>query len=386
MDHLMTDEQRMLLDSLKAFMDQELYPHEVEVDRAGEVPAELGERIATRAKEMGFYAFNLPEAVGGGGLDNATRALFERQLGKTTHALHEFVGRPTEILMACAGDQIERYLTPCVTGERTECFALTEPGAGSDIMSMQTRARADGDDWIINGTKHFISCVKEPDFAIVFAATGVDETPKGERKRVTAFLVDVGTEGFDIRRGPRPVSQRAYKNFVLSFDDVRVPASQILGEEGKGLELANKWLGMGRVWVAAGCCGKTERLLDLAIEWAATRVQFGQPIGRFQGTGFKLADIATELRAGDLLVSDAARKADAGQMSPDDAAMAKLFCSEMLGRAADHTMQIYGGMGLMEDLPVERLWRDARLERIWDGTSEVQRHIISRSLLRPHGA
>ena len=386
MDHQMTDEQRMLLDSLKAFMDQEIYPHEVDVDRAGEVSEALGERIAGRAREMGFYAFNLPESVGGGGLDNSTRALFERELGKTTHALHEFVGRPTELLMACAGDQIERYLTPCIAGDKTECFALTEPGAGSDIMSMQTRARPDGNGWVINGTKHFISCAKEPDFAIVFAATGVDQTPRGERKRVTAFLVDVGTKGFDIRRGPRSVSQRAYKNFVLSFDDVKVAGGQILGEEGKGLELANKWLAMGRVWVAAGCCGKTERLLALATEWAATRLQFGQPIGRFQGTAFKLADIATELRAADLLVMDAARRADAGHMLPDDAAMAKLFCSEMVGRAADHTVQIYGGMGLMEDLPVERLWRDARLERIWDGTSEVQRHIISRSLLRPYGA
>lgn len=382
----MTEEQRLLLDSIRAFMDREIFPHEVAVDKAGDVPDDVGERIAEQAREAGFYAFNLPESVGGAGLDNVSRAILERELGKTTHALNEFVARPTEIMMACNEEQAEKYLAPCVRGDKTECFALTEPGAGSDIMSMQTRAVADGGDYVINGTKHFISCVREPDFAIVFAATGVDETPRGERKRVTAFLIDKGTPGFDIRRGPRPVSQRAYKNFVLSFDDCRVPASAILGTEGTGLELANRWLGMGRVWVGAGCCGKTERLLDLACEWAANRVQFGQPIGHFQGTSFKLADIATELRAADLLVLDAARKADAGEMSSDDAAMAKVFCSEMLGRAADHTLQIYGGMGLMEDLPIERLWRDARLERIWDGTSEVQRHIISRSLLRRHGS
>lgn len=380
------DDQRMLLDSLRAFMAAEIYPHEVAVDRAGEVPEDLGRQIAARAREKGFYAFNLPADVGGGAVDNATRAVLERELGKVTHALNEWVARPTEIMLACNDAQRERYLLPCVRGEMIESFALTEPGAGSDIMAMQTRARPDGGDWVISGTKHFISCVRQPDFAIVFATTGVDQTAKGERKRVTAFLVDVGTRGFEIRRGPRPVSQRAYKNFVLSFDDCRVPASQILGAEGKGLALANKWLGMGRVWVGAGCCGKTERLLDLAVEWAATRKQFGQPIGHFQGTAFKLADIATELRAADLLVMDAARRADAGTMDPDDAAMAKLFCSEMLGRAADHTIQIYGGMGLMEDLPIERLWRDSRLERIWDGTSEIQRHIISRSLLRRRGA
>jgi alkylation response protein AidB-like acyl-CoA dehydrogenase len=179
-------------------------------------------------------------------------------------------------------------------------------------------------------------------------------------------------------------SQRAYRTYELRFDECRVNKAQILGEEGTGLDLANKWLHMGRVWVGAQCCGKMERLLDLASEWAASRKQFGQAIGKFQGTSFKLADMATELQASDLLVMHACQKADRGSMTADDAAMAKLFASEALGRAADNTVQIYGGMGLMEDLPIERLWRDARLERIWDGTSEVQRHIIARSQLRPY--
>jgi len=239
---------------------------------------------------------------------------------------------------------------------------------------------------VINGAKHFISSPVWPDFAIVFAVTGVDQTPRGERKRVTAFLVDKGTPGFDMGRGPRCTSQRAYHTYQLAFQDCRVGPGQILGEEGRGLELADKWLKMGRVYVGASCCGKAERLLDLAKDWAATRKQFGQPIGRFQGTSFKLADIATELRAADLLVLNAAWKAEQDTMVPEDAAMAKLYGSEMLGRVADHTVQIFGGMGLMDELPVERLWRDARLERIWDGTSEIQRHIIARSLLRPLGA
>ncbi len=251
---------------------------------------------------------------------------------------------------------------------------------------MRTRAERNGGDWIINGSKHIIAGPVAADFAILFAYTGIDETTKGERKRVTAFLVDAGEPGFTIDRGPRCAAQRAYSTYRLSFDGLRVPDSQILGEEGNGLDLADKWLRMGRLWVAAACCGRAERLLWLATEWAATRKQFGKPIGRFQGTAFKLADMATELRAADLLVLDAARKADLGIMEPNDVAMAKLFASEMVGRVADHTVQIYGGMGLMEDLPIERLWRDARLDRIWDGTSEIQRHIISRSLLRPLGA
>jgi acyl-CoA dehydrogenase len=386
MDFQTSDEQRMLVDSLRAFVESELRPHEEEVDRNDGVPDELGQHIKEKAIEMGFFAANMPEEVGGGGLGYTSLALMERELSKTSFALQHFIGRPSEILLACDGDQRERYLLPCVRGDRHECFALTEPGAGSDIMSMATRAKRDGDDYVINGSKHFISSHTLPDFAIVFAVTGVDETARGTRKRVTAFLVDRGAEGFDLRLGPRCISHRGYHNYQLSFDDCRVGRGQILGAEGEGLELANKWLHMGRVWVGAGCCGRAERLLELATEWAASRKQFGQPIGRFQGTSFKLADMATELQAADLLVMQAAWKAEQGSMTTVDAAMAKLFASEMVGRVADHAVQIFGGMGLMDELPIERLWRDARLERIWDGTSEIQRHIIARSLLRPHGA
>jgi len=382
MDLELSDEQRLLADSLKAFVDSELMPFEAVTDRAGEVSKELGRQIIDKALALGFYAANLPESVGGGGLDNASLAIMERELGKVTHALHGYVWRPTELLLACEGDQIERYLTPCVRGEKTECFAVTEPGAGSDILSMSTRATQKGGDWIVNGSKHFISSHVLPDFAIVFAVTGEDETDRGPRKRITAFLIDRGQQGFDIQRGPRSVSQRAYPTYVLSFSDCRLGPGQVLGCEGQGLELADKWIKMGRVWVGANCCGRAERLFELSVDWAATRKQFGQSIGRFQGTSFKLADMVTELQAADLLVMHAARKADAGTMVSADAAMAKLYASEMLQRVADNAVQIFGGMGLMEEMPIERLWRDSRLDRIWEGTSEIQRHIISRHVLR----
>jgi len=386
MDAPLQHEQQMLLDTVRAFMEAELLPHEELVDRTGEVPPELGRQIERRAIETGLYAANLPETVGGGGLDYSSMALIEREYGKTTHALHSWIGRPTELLLACEGDQIDRYLLPCVRAEKRELFALTEPEAGSDVMGMKSNARRDGDDWILNGSKHFISGPCMPDFAIVFAATGADETPRGARKRITAFLVDVGTPGFDIQEGNKCVSYRGYKTFALSFSDVRLGPGQILGEEGNGLALSGKWLGMGRIWVGATCCGKAERLYDLAVDWAANRKQFGKPIGQFQATGFRLADMAIGLRTADLLVRDAVEKADAGTMSDADAAMVKVYCSEMLNRVADDTVQIFGGMGLMEELPIQRLWRDSRLERIWDGTSEIQRHIITRSILRPHGA
>lgn len=386
MNMMVSHENELLQSTVRSFVEEELIPHEEAVDRAGEVPDELGRHIESRAKEVGLYAANLPERVGGGGLNYAQMALVEREYGRTSHALHSWIGRPTELLLACEGDQIARYLDPCVTGEKRELFALTEPDAGSDVMGMKTNASRDGDDWILNGSKHFISGPCMPDFAIVFAATGVDETPRGLRKRVTAFLVDVGTPGFDCREGTKCVSYRGYKTYQLGFDNVRLGPDQVLGEEGRGLELSGKWLGMGRVWVGATCCGKAERIMEAATDWAASRKQFGKPIGAFQGTGFKLADMAVGLRTADLLVTDAVERADRGVMLDQDAAMVKLYCSEMLNRTADDAVQIFGGMGLMEELPIQRLWRDSRLERIWDGTSEIQRHIITRSMLRPLGA
>ena len=191
MDH----ENELLITTLKAFMDAEIFPYEDEVDAKGEVPIDLGRQIEARAKDVGLFAANLPTEIGGGGLGYQAMALMEREYGKTTHALQSWIARPTEILLACEGDQKEQYLLPCVKGEKRELFALTEPEAGSDVMGMKSNAVKDGDDWILNGSKHFISGPIMPDFAIVFAATGEDQTPRGPRKRITAFLVDVGLEG-----------------------------------------------------------------------------------------------------------------------------------------------------------------------------------------------
>lgn len=376
----------LLVSTVRRFVETEMYPHEEEVDRLGYVPEEIGRQIEAKSHELGLFACNLPEEVGGGGLSYGAMSLIEKEYGRTSHALQSWAARPTELLMACEGAQREEYLLPAVRGEKRELFALTEPDAGSDVMGMKTNAQRDGDDWILNGSKHFISGPCMPDFAIVFAATGEDETLRGPRKRVTAFLVDVGANGFDCREGTKCVSYRGYKTFELRFDNVRLGPGQVLGEEGRGLELSGKWLGMGRIWVGATCCGKAERILDMATDWAASRKQFGKPIGAFQATGFRLADGAINLRAADLMVRDAVARAEQGAMSDADAAMVKVFCSEMLCQIADDAVQIYGGMGLMEEMPIQRFWRDSRLERIWDGTSEIQRHIITRSILRPLGA
>jgi len=384
MDFALSDEQRMLVDTVRAFVDKELMPYETEVERQDRVRPELIAQIRERAKAAGLYAANMPEELGGGGLDALGVALMERELGRTSFALQYAVARPSNILRACKGEQIERYLLPAIRGERVECLAMTEPGAGSDLRSMKTRAVREGEHFILNGTKHFISYADVADFAILFAASGEEETRKGSKKKITSFLVDKGIPGFEVRLGPRSVSHRGYHHCELVFTDCRVHERQILGEEHRGFEVANEWLGATRLTVAAQCIGRAQRALELATQWAATRKQFGQTIGRFQGVGFKLADMATEIAAAELLVLMAAWKLDQGSAMDQDIAMAKLYATEMLARVTDQTLQIYGGMGLMEELPIERLWRDARVERIWDGTSEIQRHIISRALLRPH--
>ncbi len=386
MDFALTTEQALLVDSVRKFVERELYPYEDEVERTAHVRDELVAQIRGRAVEQGFYAANMPEELGGGGLDNVTLALFERELGRASFALQYIIARPSNILQGCTGDQIQTYLLPAIRGERVECLAMTEPGAGSDLRSMQTRARPDGDDFVINGTKHFISHADLADFIVLFAVTGTDQTDRGERKQITAFLVDKGTPGLTVRDGYRSLSHRGYHNCILDFDDCRVSRSQVLGEEGKGFEVANEWLAATRIQVATMCVGRAQRCFDMALEWAATRKQFGQTIGRFQGTSFKLADMATEIAAAEMLTLKAAWKLDQGTMTDQDAAMAKLLATEMLARVTDGTVQIYGGMGLMDELPIERFWRDARIERIWEGTSEIQRHIISRSLLRPLGS
>jgi acyl-CoA dehydrogenase len=275
---------------------------------------------------------------------------------------------------------------PAVRGERMDALAMTEPGAGSDVRGMKCMAVRDGGDWVVNGTKHFISGADHADFFIVFIATGEDQTPKGPKKRITAFLVDRGTPGFTVRDGYKSVSHRGYKNMILDFDDCRLPDAQVLGEVDGGFEVMNTWLYATRITVATMSVGRARRVFDYAVRYAAEREQFGQKIGKFQGVSFQLADMITEIDAADLLTLASADRLDKSLPANREIASAKLYASEMLARVTDAAIQIHGGMGLMDDYPLERFWRDARVERIWDGTSEIQRHIISRDLLRALGA
>ena len=386
MDFALTDEQEMIVETVRSFVERELVPHEDEVERLGDMRPELVAEIRERSLAAGIYAANMPVDLGGGGLDNLTMALVDRAFGWTSYALHYVVARPSNILQACTGDQIEEYLLPTIRGERVDCLAMSEPGAGSDVRGMSCRAVRDGDDFVINGTKHFISHADLADYTILFAATGEEETPRGPKKLITSFLVDHDTPGLELAPGYDSVSNRGYHNLILNFDDCRVPASKVLGEEDRGFEVANEWLGSTRLQVASVCLGRADRALSVALDWAASREQFGQKIGKFQGVSFKLADMRTAMVGAELMTYRAAWLMDRGAMSDGDAAMAKISSTEMLQFVSDEAIQILGGMGLMKELPLERIWRDARVDRIWDGTSEIQRHILSREMLRPLGA
>ncbi|KAB0564486.1 acyl-CoA dehydrogenase family protein [Brucella pituitosa] len=384
MDFALSFEQQALIDSLEEFCKRELYPHENLVEELRYVPEEIKKEIQQKSVEAGFAGMNLPEEWGGPGLDKQTKMQAERVLGKSSAALTMCMNRGvTGILFKCKGEQIEKYLKPAIRGERKDAFALTEPGAGSDARGITTKAVRDGDHWVINGVKQFISHADIADFIVLIAVTGVDETPRGPRKRFTAFLLDKTLPGLRVEP-MKSIVTRGYNPTMVYLEDVRVHSDDILGEEGKGFDTANEWLYDGRVALAAHCVGRSERIFEMTKEWAGTRKAFGKTIGEFQGVGFKVANMAVDIKLGDLMVKEAAWKIENQTMNRTEASMVNYWCSEMVFRVADDAVQIFGGMGVMEEFPIQRFWRDARIERIWEGTSEVHQDIIAKDLLRPY--
>jgi acyl-CoA dehydrogenase len=383
MDFSLSFEQQTLVDSLREFVEKELYPHENLVEELRKVPDDIAQDIRQKAKEAGFTAMNMPEELGGPGLDHQTLAQAEKIMGKPSAALSLLIKRPTKILLKCEGAQVDDYLMPAIRGEKTDAFALTEPGAGSDARGIATKAVRENGEWVLNGVKQFISHADESDFIILIAVTGVDDTPKGPRKRFTAFLLDCDLPGLRIEP-MKSICTRGYNPNMVYLENVRVPDSKILGKEGEGFDMANDWLYGGRVNLSAHCVGRAERIYEMSCDWAANRKAFGKTIGEFQGTGFKIADMAVDIRLGDLMVKEAAWKLDNGLMDRSEASMVNLYCSEMVYKVADNAVQIFGGMGMMEDFPIQRFWRDARIERIWEGTSEIHRDIIAKDILRQY--
>ena len=383
MEFNLSEEQILLIKTTKSFVENELLPHENLLEKTNNLPRELYQEIKKKSQEIGLYACNMPTKYEGGGLNAFDLTLVEKELGFASLALAEIAWRPQNILMASTGKLIEEYLKPTIKGDRKDCIAMTEPGAGSDLRGMKTNAILKGGDWVINGTKHFISNAHISDFVVLFASTGRDSN---DRNLISCFLVDLNLPGVEVSKGYDCVSHRGYVNNIIHFNDCKIPSENFLGEKDKGFELINTWLDATRLTVAATSVSRAERAFNIALDWSANRKQFGKVIGKFQGVSFKLADMAMDIKLANLILMESAWKIDQGTLTSKDAAMAKLFCTEMIGRVSDEAIQICGGMGLMADIPLERIWRDARIERIWEGTSEIQRHIISRSLLRPLGA
>lgn len=381
MDFSLTPEQKMLVEMTREFVKRELMPLEREVQRAEiegrRFPDEETLRsLQLKAKEIGLWGLMTPPEYGGAGLDYVTTCLI---LMETAKAFVPFTygGSADNILYACNEEQKKRYLIPTINGERKSCFALTEPTAGSDATRIRMTAVKDGSEWVLNGEKIFITNGMEADFAIVFAVTDKEKGPRGG---ITCFLVDreMGWKSYYIP------TMGSWGPARLVFDNVRVPEENVLGEVGQGFQLAMKWIGNGRILIPARAVGQAQRLLEMGLQYARQRVAFGQPIGEFQAIQWMLADSAVEIEQVKWLVLYAAWKADQGKDVRHEASMAKLAGAQMVWRVADRVMQIHGGMGYTKEMPIERVLRDVRVYRIYEGTDEIQKRSIARNLLREY--
>ncbi|MBI4831815.1 MAG: acyl-CoA dehydrogenase family protein [Candidatus Lindowbacteria bacterium] len=381
MDFEIPEETRQLRDAVRRFVEREIIPLDEQVKGEDAIPIDIITEARRRSVAAGFYGMYMPEEVGGGGIPLMTAVIVFEDIARQGSRLARFAlgahGGPTPILLACDEQQKERFLTPVMRGEKTNCFALTEPGAGSDAAAIQTSAVKDGDNYVLNGVKHFITNGPYADFAMVFAVT---DRKLGARGGVTCFLVEKGTPGFLVARVQKTMAGDDLQA-ELAFQDCVVPAKNILGEIGQGFLLAMQWIGHGRLIIGAMCVGLSELLLKMSVDYAKQRVQFGKPIASRQAIQWMLADTATEIYGARMMLYNAAWKADRGENVVMETSMVKLNATEMVNRVADRAVQIHGGMGYMREFPIERIFREVRVLRIVEGTSEIQRFVISRFLV-----
>ncbi|HWE89355.1 MAG TPA: acyl-CoA dehydrogenase family protein [Pseudonocardiaceae bacterium] len=383
MDFTLTTEEKEVRDWVRTFVRREIMPLEPEVLRRerngapGLTRPELRE-LQLKAKEAGFWGVQTPAEYGGMGLSAVMTALLEAELGRT-FVPFRFGGYADNILYHGTEEQRQRYLLPTIAGDRISCFAITEPGAGSDARAIRASAHQDGAEWVINGEKTFITQGNEADFVMVFA---VNDKEKGANGGVTCFLVDR-----DMGWKSEPIATMGeWGPAALVFDNVRVPEKNVLGEVGRGFELAMQWIGRGRYLLPARAIGSCERLVEMAIEQSKTRVTFGEPLADRQAIQWMIADSAVEIEALRLLVLQAAWQVDAGLDSRQAQSMAKLYGGVKANEIVDRVLQIHGGMGYTKELPVERWYRELRLLRIYEGTDEIQRRTIARNLIRGHAS
>jgi acyl-CoA dehydrogenase len=357
----------------------ELIPFEEQAERSGgELPADVHAAHAKRARELGLQATNMPADLGGGGCTSLQQVLVQEQMGRVTNALGWVATTPPSWLPAVATpDQLERYVRPAIAGEREECYAITEEGAGSDVDAIEATAVPDGDGYLLNGVKWHVTSYNAADFAFFQA-----KLPGGEH---AMFLVDLPSPGVRVVRTPQYSHTIGHHHPIVAFTDVRVPAANLVGAEGDGMAFAYEWFRFERMMVAARCLGAAGRLTAEMTAFASARVAGGRPISEYGLVAGMLADSLTELFAARAMVYETARGIDRGadtKISHAQCSMAKLYASEMAGRVADRAVQVFGGRGYMRENVAERFFRELRVERIWEGTSEIQRMIIARQMTR----
>ncbi|MAL75798.1 MAG: acyl-CoA dehydrogenase [Rhodospirillaceae bacterium] len=374
---------RQITETIDRFVRDRLIPAEAQVDEDNAIPTD----IISEMRDLGLFGLSIPEEYGGLGLTMSEEVELTFRLGRASPAFRSLIGTNNGIgsqgiLLDGTDQQKQKWLPRLASGEIIGSFALTEPDSGSDAASISLSAQPDGPDFILNGTKRYITNAPIAGLFTVMARS--DSTLQGA-KGITAFLVEADTPGLSVGPPDRKMGQRGAKTADVIFQDCRVPASAIIGGiAGRGFATAMKVLDRGRLHISAVCVGAAERLLNDALTFAMTRRQFGAPIAEFQLIQAMLADSRTELYAAKSMVTDAARRRDAGEAVSLEASCCKLFCSEMVGRIADRAVQIHGGAGYMSDYPVERFYRDVRLFRLYEGTSQIQQLVIARNMIRKH--
>ena len=387
MDFNLSPELKTLQQKVRSFVTEELIPLEVEVELAdGHLPPEKRATLKAKVKTLGVYASSLPQSMGGTGYSWEAQVVINEEIGKATNALGWLIWAPAIVLRHASPGQIERYVRPAAQGERDACYAVTEANAGSDASQLETTAVRDGDDWLINGEKWHVTSGDVADFVVVQCATD-----PGIGDGNTLFFVDLNTPGATLIDHPKYTHNIIDGHPRYAFRNVRIPDANRFGEVGQGLTISKEWFLHERVMIAARCCGAAQRLIDEASTFAQQRIQFGQPISEYQLTQQKLADSLTELWAARLMTFAAAKAADeaaseeARKRVHAKASMCKLYATEMANRVADRAVQIFGGRGYMRENVAERFFRELRVERIWEGTSEIQRIIIAYSLYKRGG-
>lgn len=380
MDFELTSEQSQLQALARRFVEKSLRPREAVLEDLDDIDDSLHAQLVAEAKEATLWACFGPESVGGGDIrDFVTRTAVQEPLGTTSYALRYYVDNgAVRYLDSASSYQNETFFRPQVEGKVRAFTAATEPDAGSDNGAMTTRAERDGDEWIINGTKHFISGAEHASFGVVYAVT---DPERGKHGGISGFIVPKGTPGFTVGRQQRMMGHRGFPQFVLHFDDCRIPNRNMIGQDGEGLKQFLRNVTAIRIKIGIEAVGAAQYALDLGIEYAKSRVVLGSTLAEKQGIQWMIVDSAMELRAARLMCYLAASRADAGADVRTDAAMAKAFGTEVASRVIDKSLQIHGGMGYSEELPLARLYRDIRGTRIYEGPTELQRYIIAREIL-----